>query len=195
MNRRRFLALIGASVPGLWLNGLGLIQIPRKMLIDVSGHCSFCSKDAGDVFGLAGVVSRSARICNECVDICFEIMRDDIYRQTTGIPHPTKVYRENTGRAIPSDFEPDWLISRVRIPQTRAELEAFLNQFRRFLDQSESNRGSRQTDQEMKKKSDELLCSFCDLGQSEVKKLIAGPRTYICDFCVGDAAALLSMHC
>src|SRR5208283_3210678 len=30
-----------------------------------------------------------------------------------------------------------------------------------------------------------LRCSFCGKGQSEVKKLIAGPMVYICDECVG----------
>jgi hypothetical protein len=29
-----------------------------------------------------------------------------------------------------------------------------------------------------------LLCSFCDKTQNEVKRLIAGPRAYICNECV-----------
>lgn len=32
--------------------------------------------------------------------------------------------------------------------------------------------------------SDELRCSFCSKGRSEVHKLISGPRVYICDECV-----------
>ena len=35
MHRRNFLALIGASVTGVWLNGVGLIQLPRNMVISV----------------------------------------------------------------------------------------------------------------------------------------------------------------
>jgi len=31
----------------------------------------------------------------------------------------------------------------------------------------------------------ELLCSFCGSSQREVRKLIAGPKVYICDRCVG----------
>ena len=31
---------------------------------------------------------------------------------------------------------------------------------------------------------DDLTCSFCGKGQKEVKKLIAGPNTYICNECV-----------
>ena len=28
------------------------------------------------------------------------------------------------------------------------------------------------------------MCSFCGKGQSEVRKLIAGPGVYICDSCI-----------
>jgi ATP-dependent Clp protease ATP-binding subunit ClpX len=37
-----------------------------------------------------------------------------------------------------------------------------------------------------------LACSFCDRGQREVQKLIAGPQVYVCDSCIGDAMALLA---
>jgi len=30
-----------------------------------------------------------------------------------------------------------------------------------------------------------LSCSFCGKSQREVRKLIAGPRVYICDACIG----------
>jgi hypothetical protein len=30
-----------------------------------------------------------------------------------------------------------------------------------------------------------LHCSFCAKSQREVKKLIAGPKVYICDECIG----------
>jgi len=36
-----------------------------------------------------------------------------------------------------------------------------------------------------KKKQHTLYCSFCGKSQHEVKKLIAGPATFICDACVG----------
>jgi hypothetical protein len=32
--------------------------------------------------------------------------------------------------------------------------------------------------------ADKLRCSFCQKDQSDVRKLIAGPTTYICDECV-----------
>ena len=36
----------------------------------------------------------------------------------------------------------------------------------------------------MSTSKDDLSCSFCGKGQKEVKKLIAGPQTYICNECV-----------
>jgi len=32
-------------------------------------------------------------------------------------------------------------------------------------------------------------CSFCGKGEPEVRKLIAGPRVYICDACVARFAS------
>jgi hypothetical protein len=35
-------------------------------------------------------------------------------------------------------------------------------------------------------------CSFCDRSHQDVRKLISGPRVFICDDCTGDAAGLLA---
>ncbi|WP_272424598.1 ClpX C4-type zinc finger protein [Polyangium jinanense] len=44
-------------------------------------------------------------------------------------------------------------------------------------------RGSRHAD---------VACSFCDLPQASVKKLIKGPKgIFLCDTCVADCAALV----
>jgi ClpX C4-type zinc finger len=187
MNRRRFLALIGASVPGLWLDGIGLIQLPRRMVIDISGHCSFCGKDAREVFGLAGVIRRPARICNECIDICLEILRDDLYQQMIDAPPPPPPpdYLVDKDIIAAFDFEPIGLAHDMGIPRTKAQLEALMEQVRQHIDQSESDR--------QWPMRDTLNCSFCDKKQDDVSKLVAGPQTYICDYCIGDAAALLGI--
>jgi ATP-dependent Clp protease ATP-binding subunit ClpX len=39
-----------------------------------------------------------------------------------------------------------------------------------------------------------LACSFCGLSDSEVKRLIAGPRVFICDACVGACNEILAKH-
>jgi len=35
-----------------------------------------------------------------------------------------------------------------------------------------------------KKEPDTLYCSFCNKSQHEISKLIAGPKSYICDECI-----------
>jgi hypothetical protein len=36
-----------------------------------------------------------------------------------------------------------------------------------------------------------LLCSFCGRSQGEVRKLVAGPGIYICDWCVERSAQII----
>jgi ATP-dependent Clp protease ATP-binding subunit ClpX len=37
-----------------------------------------------------------------------------------------------------------------------------------------------------------LHCSFCGKSETEVTKLVAGPRVYICDSCVAIASRIIS---
>ena len=37
----------------------------------------------------------------------------------------------------------------------------------------------------------QLRCSFCKKPESEVAKLVAGPRVYICDACVAVASRIM----
>ena len=38
----------------------------------------------------------------------------------------------------------------------------------------------------------QLRCSFCGKKETEVLKLVAGPRVYICDGCVATASQLMN---
>jgi ATP-dependent protease Clp ATPase subunit len=37
-----------------------------------------------------------------------------------------------------------------------------------------------------------LACSFCGKRASEVSKLVAGPKVYVCDVCVATASRIMS---
>ena len=37
-----------------------------------------------------------------------------------------------------------------------------------------------------------LHCSFCGKSETEVAKLVAGPRVYICDSCVAIASSIMN---
>jgi hypothetical protein len=189
MNRRRFIALIGAAVPGLWVDGIGLIELPRRMVISLSGRCSFCGKDAREVFGLAGVMKRHARICSECIDICLEIIWEDVQRDYLNPPTPPP-----SGRFFQSaesigafEFEATEIMRSDNMRRIGVDLDAFIEVLRKHIDQSESDRIIQQP-------KAQLACSFCNRKETEIKKLIAGPQVLICEVCTGDAAALIKMH-
>jgi len=39
-----------------------------------------------------------------------------------------------------------------------------------------------------------LVCSFCRRDETEVGKLVAGPKVYICDRCVSAASEIMAGH-
>jgi ATP-dependent Clp protease ATP-binding subunit ClpX len=43
----------------------------------------------------------------------------------------------------------------------------------------------------MFRKKETLTCSFCGKSETEVAKLVAGPRVYICDQCVRTARQVM----
>ncbi len=151
------------------------------MVLAISGTCSFCTKGGDSVFGLAGRMGRSARICNECVGLCLDIMGEEIEMDPRG--------REPFAE-IPV---PDELELPPELERAIAELrEESLERMQRLLDEDE--RRMAEQPRLPAAPAAALACSFCDKPQSEVAKLIAGPSAYVCDLCVGDAAAILSTH-
>jgi ClpX C4-type zinc finger len=210
MNRRRFLALTGTAMTGLWLADKGLIQLSRRMVIAFAGRCSFCNRAGETVFGLAGVIGRPNRVCNECIGVCLDILNDEpiamsgsshgdrhghhgvgVDSGTLGQPsapsHPSG-YLKNDAPLGFSDSELEELLQRAGQSGTDAELATQLKQLHDLL-------GGMSAGVPKAGHKDVRACSFCERSQHEVHKLIAGPWTFICDLCVGDAAAVISLHC
>jgi hypothetical protein len=192
MNRRRFIALIGAAVPGLWIDQIGLIQLPRQMVISLSGLCSFCGKDAREVFGLAGVLNRRARICNECIDICIDTLAADVQMVLVSPDEPPADYLlPSSESSAVFDFEAIGSLKGTEqndeMRQIVVDPDGFIEVIRQQLDLSK-------LPVPKPKDISHLACSFCDRNQSEAHTLIAGPQVHICDICIGDAVALLNMH-
>src|SRR5262245_43350728 len=75
--RRRFLLYCGAAAAGLVLAGTGTFELSRRLVLHLSGSCSFCCKARAEVFRLAGVLGSPARICDECVGLVLEILADE----------------------------------------------------------------------------------------------------------------------
>jgi hypothetical protein len=77
VSRRRFLAFCGGGIAGNWLVGMGLVRWPGKMVFAMSGSCSFCGKEGGEIFGLAAVAHRNIRVCDECINLCLKIIVEE----------------------------------------------------------------------------------------------------------------------
>src|SRR5262245_32687149 len=88
LTRRGFLWLCGASGAGIYLAGAGLFELPKRMVLKLAGQCSFCGKERREVFGMAGVVGREARICDECVGLCYDIIGKDAAMERVQGPPP-----------------------------------------------------------------------------------------------------------
>jgi len=185
VSRRRFLAFCGGGIAGIWLAGTGLVRLPTGMVFAMSGSCSFCGKEAREVFGLAGITHRNVRVCDECIELCFDILAEEI-----GIEPP--VPAESAADPLEVVLEDSELLAELLRRVAAGEhgdplIEALARAMLRSEDITIIPPRSRP-------RIDDLTCSFCDKSQRDVVKLIAGPTVYICDGCIGDAGALFMRY-
>jgi hypothetical protein len=146
----------------------GLIELPRRMVLQMAGQCSLCNKDRRETFGLAGIVGRPARICDECIGFSLDFFdpRSD-------------------------ELEHQWLERLVE--ETAPKLRAFLSQ-PGAREEIEAYRRDHPASPPKPFVCPDYHCSFCDRSRSEGLKLVAGVGTgrTICEDCAGDAAGLLA---
>ena len=163
MERRRFLLLLGTTTTGVVFS-TGLIELPRKMVLAAGGSCAFCNRRSEVTRGMAGMTGRPIRICSECVALCFELLAEE--ERLAANPPPPSFPPLSPPGATDREVE-EWLASTGLADPTRHDAREQIREY------------------------PPAACSFCDTGQQHVRKLIAGPTTYICDGCIGDAAAFL----
>jgi ClpX C4-type zinc finger len=153
-----------------------------SIAIMASGECSFCGKDSQAVSGLAGTKSQTESICNECVEICLRILLDDMQMET-------KQSKSYSSHRIPSspvgqDFEITEMVRHHKGPATRRELARLLSQTQGLLGRRDVQRSW--SGDEMSN----FACTFCGRKASKIRKIIAGPKHYVCVMCVREAASL-----
>ncbi|HEY7372318.1 MAG TPA: ClpX C4-type zinc finger protein [Polyangia bacterium] len=164
MTRRGFLWLCGASTAGIYRAKTGLIDLPRQLVLQMAGTCSFCDKDRLEVFGIAGVVGKEARICDECIGLSldfFDERSDEMERRWLD---------DVVERVAPK------VLAFFAQPGAKEELEAYARTQpapEPFVPQ-------------------DFHCSFCDRSRWEGIKLVSGLGCLICDDCAMDAAGLLA---
>ena len=98
------------------------------MITADSGRCSFCGKKAGHVSALVGAVGRTELVCNECVEICLEILRDDLIRKAR---HDTP--SEGIASPPPEEFEITEMVRRGGGSRAKEELAALMGEVQVML--------------------------------------------------------------
>jgi hypothetical protein len=182
LSRRRFLLLLGGATAGMWLASTGLVTLDRRFVLQLGGSCSFCGVPAHELRALTGVAGRPPRICDECVGVCCEILTEE------GVPvepPPPPVlstevpaHEQPTNEAMQRYME---LSAQISAATQRGDYGAIRQLAEEFV-------GKRVLPGPMS----EFQCSFCDASRKDVRKLITGPRVFICDDCVVDAAGTVT---
>ena len=168
---------------GIWLVGTGMVRLPDTVVFAMSGSCSFCGKEAREIFGLAGVTYRNVRICDECINLCLEIIVEE-----TDIKFSLLAWAEPDADRLDEGInDPELLAQLVRRLAAGERGNRLINTLAKAIARSADASN-------VPERSGFLECSFCDKPQDEAMKLIAGPTAYICDGCVGDAGALLMRY-
>jgi hypothetical protein len=203
--RRRFMFFLGGVTAGLWLPTTGLVPVEHAFVLQHGGTCSFCGKHTREVRALVGKCGAIPRICNECILLCCDIIREQMEAQGQRAPgytsHPVIEAQRLAERYRIDDLirqraaREEAMLARM----TKDEREAVLQQRARraaeiqeVLDSLRNQPEDRLEREPVSRPVDEFHCSFCGAARREVAKLISGPRVFICDVCTGDAVSVLA---
>jgi hypothetical protein len=206
VSRRRFLFILGGATTGIWLAPTGLVRFERTFLLTVAGSCSFCGKSGADVIALVGTSGRSARICDECVGLCCDIVAEesarsllpsDVFeafrlaseRRTAEYDRRAAAKHEAFLRLPEAERQAILLAQQRATEESRKEFQRVMEALKRE-DQERSLLGISRVVPPPQPKP-EFACSFCDRPKHEVARLISGARVFICDTCVGEAGGAM----
>lgn len=129
--------------------------------------CWFCGAPP-DVRRVVGLPGTDARICDECVATCSDLVTLEI-----GDVKDDPILREQAERRALERIMPGF---RKLAPEAQAELL----------------RAGREPNPGATTPVPDYTCSFCGKKRSEVGHLVVGPRVFICGGCAAAAAAALS---
>jgi ClpX C4-type zinc finger len=149
---------------------MGLLRLPGRIVFAMSGSCSFCGKETREIFGLASVAHRNVRICDECINLCLEILVEECEikpRLEAGAEFDDNALDEGTN-------DPELLAQLIR----RLAAAERVNQLINTLETAIARFGNSVI--APPRSGFQLECSFCDKSEHEGMTLIAGPTVYIC---------------
>jgi hypothetical protein len=174
--------LLGGATTGLWLASTGLVRLERNFVLSLAGSCCFCGKDRAEVRALLGTVGCATTICDECVGLCCDILAEDMEREGGGPGHWSPRRPVVDGEEQPEE----------KLERDVAEIVRRMRDAEQARDGAELPYLRRALEAIRRRPWPELACSFCGAHRQTVRKLVSGPRVFICDVCVGDATAVVS---
>ncbi|HSS01578.1 MAG TPA: ClpX C4-type zinc finger protein [Kofleriaceae bacterium] len=203
VSRRRFLFLMGGATTGIWLASTGLVRFERRLLLTVAGSCSYCGKQGAEVVTLVGTAGCSARICDECMGLCCQILAEEGVPPAVSSEVLAAFRLADDRRAVELERK---LAAKeeafLRLPEAERQAITLAKEREReamwrIIEESRSQlqEAARQGIPLVPPPTRVVLdpvCSFCDRPRREVAKLISGPRVFICDGCVGEAGGAMA---
>jgi ATP-dependent Clp protease ATP-binding subunit ClpX len=138
--------------------------------------CSFCGKRNEQVKKL--IAGPSAYICNECIDLCSEIIETAILDEELSETSHLKLEMRPTPREIHRLLEMGRFTEqeeKVLRLMTRRAVHYHLMAAELGLGEDIVRQAARRIFQE---------CSFCEKSHNQVGRLVAGPGVYICNECI-----------
>lgn len=166
-----------------------MTRLERTFVVSAGSHCSFCGHPRRERRALVEAVGAKPQICDECIVLCWEILADQLGEDLR--PSEPWVQSEPLPERPPVDDETRER-QRAAFERMRAEAEA---RWTAGLDAREIEaRKAREMALQERLRAEFAVarCSFCDATREEVRKLISGPRAYVCDACVSDATTAMT---
>jgi ATP-dependent protease Clp ATPase subunit len=137
--------------------------------------CSFCGKRNEQVKKL--IAGPSVIICNECIDLCNEIIQNDILDEE--VPETSHLKLEMR----PTPQEIHRLLEMGQITEQEEKVLRLMT--RRAVYYWEAGHLGLGEDV-MRQAAQRIFqeCSFCEKSHNQVSRLVAGPGVYICNECI-----------
>ncbi len=138
-------------------------------------ECGFCGKRVREVRAM--VEGPNVRICNECVELSWDIVRPEP-DEPPAAPRKKNVDASDEGGALHCSFcgKPEHEVSKLLSGIETFICDACIGVARADLEARGELSGT--------EKGPTHYCSFCGKPQTEVAKIIAGPSVNICSECV-----------
>lgn len=159
----------------------------RNFALSLADCCRFCGKHRDAVRALVGTVGRETAICEECIGISWDILAHEL---GDGVRPPTLAWLPATPPpAAPVDDETR---ERVNAAADRMREEMLAHARELAARRTEAEVARRRELQQRRLAQVDPRCSFCDAQPQDRRKLISGPRVWVCDTCVGEATVFIS---